>query len=372
MEINLAEPGVLSDPFAAYGEARELTRLVHLAAPGFGGMWAVTRYEDAKALLTDPRVGLSDASYLPAEIPDHCRRYMRTMQQLEGDEHARIRRLVWPGFTPRRAQEFRPRIDAIVERLLTALEGDTVDLVTRFAQPLPIDVITELLDIPHERRPAWREYGKAVAAGHGQAFYAAIPEIIDDARLAVERGAFAELGGDGKLTTTDLVTLVWHLVLAGQTPALLVANAVEALLTHPDQLDLLRADPALLPGAVEELTRWAGPQLLTLPRHTREEAEIAGTVVPAGEAVVVALAAVNRDPRAFADPDRLDLTRAGGNQHLGYAYGPHFCLGAAFARAQTEAAIGGLLRRFPGLALVGAQRHPDPGAWRLHELVVRL
>jgi cytochrome P450 len=169
-----------------------------------------------------------------------------------------------------------------------------------------------------------------------------------------------------------LVTLVWHLLLAGQTPTNLIANAVEALLTQPAQLAALRADLGLMPSAVEELTRWCGPQLLSLPRYAVEDAVLSGVRVEKGEAVTAALACANRDPRVFDDPDRLDLRRPAAPGHLGYAYGPHFCLGAALARVQTEVALTGLLRRFPDLALAGATRMPDPGTWRLASLAVAL
>jgi cytochrome P450 len=178
-----------------------------------------------------------------------------------------------------------------------------------------------------------------------------------------------------RLGDVELVTLVWHLVLAGQTPTNLIANAVEALLGHPDQLAALRADETLMPSAVEELTRWCGPQLLSLPRYAREDAEISGVPIKKGEPVTAALAGANRDPSVFEDPDRLDIRRAPGpSGHLGYAHGPHFCLGAALARVQTEVALAGLLRRFPALALPdgGAARVPDPGTWRLTSLSVTL
>ncbi|WAL66383.1 cytochrome P450 [Amycolatopsis cynarae] len=391
-EIDLSDPAVLSDPFTAYGRARELGPLARLVTPGFGAMWAVTRYEEAKAMLTDPRFELTAGSYhLRPDVPEHCLKYMRTMQEMDGPGHARLRRLVSPSFTARRAAEFRPRITRIVDALLDELvqqaDGDTVDLLDHFARPLPIEVICELVGIPPEDRATWRTYGTAVAAGHGPAFAQAIPAIMRDAMAAVARrtrepGAdlLSELigihtGDQDRLSETELVTLVWHLVLAGQTPTNLVANAVETLLGHPGPLAALRADESLMPGAVEELTRWCGPQLLTLPRYAREDADIAGMPIGNGEPVTAALAAANRDPRVFADPEHLDLLRpAGGPAHLGYAHGPHFCLGAALARVQTEVALTALLRRFPALALAdgGAQRVPDPGTWRLTALAVTL
>jgi cytochrome P450 len=166
--------------------------------------------------------------------------------------------------------------------------------------------------------------------------------------------------------------LVWHLVLAGQTPANLIGNAVAALLSHPDQFAALREDPGLMPRAVEELMRWCGPQLPTIPRFAREDVELYGNVVRKGEPVTAAIAAANRDPRVFADPDRLEIGRLPAGQ-LGFAHGPHFCLGAAPARVQTEIALTALLRRFPALARAGEPRRAlDPGTWRLESLLVTL
>ncbi|MFI6802396.1 cytochrome P450 [Streptosporangium canum] len=390
-EIDLTDAEVLRDPAAAYGRVRERSPLARLRAPGMRPMWVLTRHEDARAMLSDPRFELSADSFMrPAGIPEHCLAYMRTMQEMDGPEHARLRRLVSPAFTARRAADFRPRIESVVENLLDDLpdhaEDGSVDLLAHFARPLPIEVICELVGIPESDRPRWREYGAAVAAGWGQAFADAIPGIMEDAKAAVaarrsEPGddlisglIRTQTGDEGRLDDTEMVTLVWNLVLAGQTPTNLVANAVETLLRHPGQLAALREDAGLVPRAVEELTRWCGPQLLTIPRHPREDVETHGVLIPKGEPVTAAIVSANRDPRVFADPERLDISReAGAPGHLGYAHGPHFCLGAALARAQTEVALAALLRRFPGLALAGAPgRVPDPGTWRLAALPVTL
>lgn len=401
-EIDLADPAVLRDPFAAYGRAREAAPLARLVAPGFG-MWVVTRYADAKEMLADPRFELRPSSYFRPEVPEHCLKYLRTMGEMNGAEHARLRRLVSPAFTARQAARFRPRVERIVEELLDALvdraadgdaadgnraNGNAVDLLAHFARPLPIDVICELVGIPVESRGDWRTYGAAIAAGHGAAFADAIPAIMRDAQAAVaerSREPGADLLSDliginaedrDRLGDDEVVTLVWHLVLAGQTPTHLIANSVEALLAHPEQLAALRADESLLPGAVEELTRWCGPQLLGVPRFAREDVEIGGVPLGADEPVSAGLVSANRDPRAFPDPDRLDLRRPPNQPaHLGYGHGPHFCLGAVLARVQTEVALAALLRRFPRLALAdggGVQRVPDPGAWRLAGLFVTL
>jgi len=378
-EIALTDPDLLTNPFTGYARAREQAPMARLVAPGMPPMWALTRHAEARAMLTDPRFALNPASFQRPDVPAHCLPYLRTMQEMEGAEHARLRRLVTPAFSARRAADFRPRITPLVDALLDTLEeGKETDLLRDFATPLPIDVICELVGVPAEDRPQWRRHGTAVAAGHGKAFAEAIPTILDGAKKAVadhQEGSLIAMlrqaGGD--LTDTELVTLVWHLVLAGQTPGNLIANAVETLVEHPDQLAALRADESLMPGAVDELIRWCGPQLLTIPRFATEDVKLAGALVREGEAVTVAIAAVNRDPRAFADPDRFDIRRppaAAG--HLGFAHGPHFCLGAPLARVETEEALTGLLRRFPRLAIApgGTGRIPDPGTWRLTALQV--
>ncbi|MFI7232046.1 cytochrome P450 [Nonomuraea angiospora] len=382
-EIDLSDPAVLADPFTAYTSARERSPVARLVAPGFGPFWAVTRHEEARAMLSDPRLTTSEHSYQRPDVPEHCLPYLRTMSEMNGAEHARLRRLVAPAFTPRRAAEFGPRIEAIVERLLDELPAEP-DLLAHFAGPLPIEVICELVGIPVADRPRWREYGAAIVAGHGESFKDAIPRILEGAGAAVARGR-AEPGEDliselarvmeedgDRLSETELITMVWTLVMAGQTPTNLIANAVAALLSHPGQLAALRADPALMPRAVEELMRWCGPQLLTIPRFAAEDIEIGGVPVPKGVPVTASIASANRDPRAFDEPDRFDLRREP-SAHLGFAHGPHFCVGASLARVQTGIALGALLRRFPGLALASEVRHmPDPGTWRLTALPVTL
>ncbi|QYC42640.1 Cytochrome P450 107B1 [Nonomuraea coxensis DSM 45129] len=391
-ELDMTDPALLRDPSAAYVRAAGDSPVARLTGPGFA-FWVVLRHAEGRAVLTDPRLRTDENSYRRPDVPAGCLPYMTTMSELNGAEHARLRRLVAPAFTPRQAERFRPRVERVVDALLDELpaqraedgQGDgTVDLLAHFARPLPMEVICELVGIPAADRPRWRAWGADVAAGHGAAFAEAIPGILEGAKAAVAR-ARAEPGDDlvselarvqeedgDRLSETELVTMVWQLVLAGQTPANLIANSVAALHEHPDQLAALRADPALTPGAVEELMRWCGPQLLTIPRFTTEDVEIGGVTVPQGEPVTVAIPAANRDPRVFPDPGRFDVRRDAAGQ-LGFAHGPHFCAGASLARVQTAVALGALLRRFPGLALAGAPRRvPDPGTARLLSLPVTL
>jgi cytochrome P450 len=369
-EVDPTDPAVLRDPFTAY---RGAPRVVRLTVPGMP-MWALTRHDDARAMLTDPRFAITARSFVGIPgVPDGYEDYLRTMSELDGPDHLRLRRLAAPAFTARRAQDFRPSIEPIVDGLLAA---PLTDVLHDFAKPLPIHVICELVGIPQADRPRWLEWGATVAdfdvAGLGRA----IPGIIEAAKSVLAcrptTGLLADLlhAGD-RLTDTELVTLVWHLVLAGQTPANLIANAVAELWTRPDVLSRLRANPALLPGAVDELMRWCGPQLLTVPRYAAEDVDLFGTPVKAGEPVTVAIAAANRDPAAFPDPDRFDITRPAAN-HLGFGHGPHFCLGAAHARVQTEVALKALVACDLALVADPAEfRAPDPGTWRLTALPVR-
>lgn len=375
-EVDLTDPEVIRDPFTAYRQAREAGRVVRLNIPGMP-MWALTRHEDARAMLTDPRFAITASSFMGIPgVPDGYEDYLRTMSELDGPDHLRLRRLAAPAFTARRAQEFRPNIEPIVEKLLSALPPEP-DLLRDFAKPLPMHMICELVGIPPAERSNWVDWGKIVADFDVARLGQAVPGIIESARSIVasrpDAGMLADLTHDeDRLTDTELVTLVWHIVLAGQTPANLIANAVAELWTRQDVLAELRADPWLIPGAVDELMRWCGPQLLTVPRYATDDVDLFGTLVKAGEPVTVAIAAANRDPAVFGDPDRFDVRR-GAATHLGFGHGPHFCLGAAHARVQTEVALAALLERDVALAEDPARlRAPDPGTWRLTGLPVRM
>jgi cytochrome P450 len=384
MDVDLTDPAVAADPFTAYRRAQECSPVVRLTAPGMA-MWAVTRYREAKAMLGDPRFAPSAASYSarPRNVPAAYEPYLRTMQERDGPGHLRLRRLVAPAFTPRRAERFRAQIGDLVRGLLDDVaahaEDGTADILTCFARPLPMAVICAVIGVPDADRPRWHGYGAAISTGDGHAFADAIPAIVDDAKavLAHRRSTpgddlVSDLVRVGGLDDTELVTLIWHLVLAGQVPTHLIANGLDALLTHPTQLAALREHPDRIGPAVEELLRWCSPQLLAVPRFASEDAVIGDVTVPAGEPVTVTLGAANRDPRVFTDPDTLDVARRPADGHLAFLHGPHFCLGAALARLQTEIALSAVLRRWPHLDMHEAIRAPDPATWRLAALTVAL
>ena len=221
--IDLADPAVCADPLAAYRRAQAAAPVVTLTAPGLH-MHAITRHREARAMLTDPRFAPSPASYAARpDVPDEYRPYLRTMQEQDGPGHLRLRRAVAPAFTPRRVERYRARIAELVDGLLADIPTDNgrLDLLNGLARPLPMAVICAVIGVPAADRPRWHGYGAMVSAGDGKAFAAAIPAIIDDAKAvlgAPEDGLVTDLVRTGALDDTEIVTLIWHLVLAARCP----------------------------------------------------------------------------------------------------------------------------------------------------------
>ncbi|TDQ52095.1 cytochrome P450 family protein [Actinorugispora endophytica] len=408
-EPNLADPGLVSDPFGGYGAIREHGAVTRGRYFDGTPVWLVTRFDDVLTVLNDRRFA-NDPLSVPGQETDTTAAYaaealglpeqfvpylLGNLLRKDPPDHTRLRRLVSRAFTVRRVSELRPRVELIAEDLLDRLpdhaEDGVVDLIEHFAYPLPITVICELVGIPEQDRPRWREWGAALVSLRPEPFADAIRAIVEHVHaLVLERRAAPTgdlLSGlvrardeDDRLTDTELVTMVLTLVLAGhETTAHLIGNGVEALLAHPDQRAALQADPGLLPDAVHELMRRCGPVHLTRLRYATEDVELAGTLVRRGDVVQPVLVAANSDPRRYSAPDRLDLSRERGGHgegHLGFGHGAHYCLGAALARQEGEVAFGSLLRRYPDLSPAvppeKLARVPVPGSWRLTSLPVRL
>jgi cytochrome P450 len=388
----MLDPALIADPYAGYGALREKAPVLRGIGPdGTTPMWFVTRQDEVRAVLSDPRfvndpasvrtgarvddvskqlmtrLGLSEelAGYLTGTILDH-----------DGAEHTRLRKLVSRAFTVGRVRELRPRVEAIAAELLDRLP-DRFDLMAAYSYPLPITVICELVGVPESDRHLWREWSHELFSMNRQNFPAAIRAMADNVKglIAARRAAPAddlvtgliqaqEADGD-RLSDVEMVTMVFVLVLAGhETTANLIGNGAQALLTHPDQLRLLRADPGLWPTAVHELMRFTGPVLGTRIRFAKEDVELGGERIAAGQAVEAVLVSANRDPRVYADPDRLDVTRrpvgGHGEGHVGFGFGAHYCLGAALARQEGEIALRALFDRFPDLALDTAAGAGEP------------
>ena len=375
------------DPHAYFARMREEGPVTRVILPYGGSGWLITRYADVRAALADPRLHKDWAGKLASSDwePDEVAAFLnRHLLNTDPPDHTRLRRLVSKAFTARRVAGLRPRVDAIAASLLDSLgarlaAGETVDLIEGFAFPLPVTVICELLGVPVKDQDQFREWSHAIVAdGGGQdAFRVAgegmfryFSELVAQKRAHPADDLVSALidatdSGDS-LNERELMSMLWLLLVAGhETTANLIASGALALLTNPAEMDRLRADPALLPGAVEELLRYVNPLNHATERFTLEPVEIGGVTIPAREWVLCATASANHDPGRFPDADRLDVGRDAGG-HVAFGHGIHFCLGAPLARLEGEVAFGALLSRFPSLSLAA-----DPASlrWRHSSLI---
>lgn len=323
-------------------------------------VWLVTGYDEVMSGLS--LSGLSNnAGADGAHLLDH------SLLITDPPDHTRLRKSVSRVFTARRIASLQSGIERITHDLLDALApAGRADLMAEFAIPLPIAVISELLGIPHADREAFRRWSIALVMPPADAVTldraaAAEAELTRyfTRLIACKRAqadddlltALAATASEGHMSERELLAMVVLLVLAGhETTASLIGTGALMLLRHPDQLEAVRDDPALLPGAVEELARYAGPISLGVARFTRSEIELGGQRIPAGQMVMFALAAANRDPARYDNPGELDVTREP-RPHLAFGHGIHYCLGAPLARMEAAIALGALLRRLPDLAL---------------------
>jgi cytochrome P450 len=348
-------------------------RVCPIVMPRGTPSYLVTGYEDARALLNDPRVSKDSAGayHLMAAkigpentVSDFGQSLVTHMLNADPPDHTRLRKLVNKAFTARTVARLRPRIEEITAGLLDAMEGsDRADLLPAFAGPVPITVICELLGIREEDRGEFTGWSNTLLssgeAGEmqsaAQSMHAYLVGLVGQKRAEPGQDLLSDLvlttdEGDS-LSEEELVATAFLLLVAGhETTVNLIANATLALLRAPEQLAKLRADPSLLPGAVEEFLRFDGPINIATLRFTTEPIEVGETTIPEGEFVQVSLLAANRDAERFPEPDELDVTRPAGG-HVAFGHGIHYCVGAPLARLEAEIALGGLLARFPDLRL---------------------
>ncbi|WJV49446.1 cytochrome P450 family protein [Streptomyces flavofungini] len=366
--------GLMTDPYGTYAHLRESAPVRRIAGPDGTPAWLVTRYADVRAALTDPRLSVDKRHALPGSyrgfsLPPALDANMLNM---DPPDHTRIRRLVVKAFTKHRVESLRAPVRRTADELLDAIEGTArgegtgrADLVAAYATPLPVITICDLLGVPADHRRDFTDWTDALIAPDPAkpdraketvvemlGFYTA---LIADKRERPGEDLLSDLiavrdDGD-RLSEDELTSLAFLLHFAGYENAVqLIGNAALALLRHPEQLAALRADPARLPGAVEEFMRYDTSAVFSIRRFAREDVTIGGVRVQAGETVFLGLGSAGRDPDRFADPDRLDLDRDASG-HLALGHGIHHCVGAPLARLELTTAIGALLERFPDLAL---------------------
>ncbi|MEF9886233.1 cytochrome P450 family protein [Streptomyces sp. P9-A4] len=380
--IELGEYGAdfTANPYPYYAKLRESGPVHEVRLPDGFQVWLVVGHEEGRAALADARFAKSP-SVIGVRPPEEDIIGVHLLGA-DAPDHTRLRRLVAGEFTGRRVESLRPRIERLTQELADAMEpAGRADLVDAFAYPLPITVICELLGVPAEDHDTFRRWSNELVTptgdrGHQEAmegFGAYLDELIEDKRASgpaddLLSGLITARAEDGdRLSLTELRAMAYLLLIAGhETTVNLISNTVRNLLTHPEQLAALRADPGLLDGTIEESLRYDGPVETSTFRFTREAVTIGGTEIPAGQGVLVGIGALDRDPARFPDPDRFDIRRET-RGHLAFGHGIHYCLGAPLARLEGRIALRALLDRFPGLAL---DPEAEPWEW-LPGLLIR-
>ena len=371
----LGAPAGRANPYPHYAALHELGEAVRPAP----GMVIVVGYDAINSVLRDPDFRAGDEASWERNFP--AWREQPVMVQgadwllnINGPRHARIRSLIARAFTARRVAGLEPAIAAIADGLLDVMaargaDGSAVEFMHEFAYLLPVTVICELLGIPESDREEFRPLARDLTG---------IFEFSDPESLPVINAAAIDLlayftglaatrraeprddlvsdllavsdRGDGRLTDAELLHNLTLLLVAGfETTTNLLGNGVLALLRNPGELALLQQDPSLVRGAVEELLRYDSP-LQFAARLAREDVELDGRTLRAGQRAVLLLGSANHDPAEFSDPDRLDVRRQD-QRHVAFGFGMHFCLGAGLARAEAQIALDTLVRRLPGIAL---------------------
>jgi cytochrome P450 len=376
-DFSLAQPppGFIEDPYPFYAALRVHAPL-HELAPG---TLLLTRHADVAALYRDPRASSDKRREFAPKFGLGSPLYEHHTTSLVFNDaplHTRVRRLMMGALSQRAIARMEAGVAALVDRLLDRMQGlDAPDLIGDFAARIPLEVIGNLLDVPHEERAPLRDWSLAILSALEPApaadvlarGNAAVRDFLDMLRELVAarrqrpgdpdsdvltRLIAGEQDGE-RLTETELLHNCIFLLNAGhETTTNLIGNGVHALLAHQGQFERLRRDPTLLPSAVEELLRYESPLQLN-NRVTTAPLELGGRTWPAGTFLTLGVAAANRDPAAFDRPDALDLARKP-NPHVAFGHGAHACAGMNVARMEGRIAIGRLVARFPRLDLAGA------------------
>ena len=380
-----------ADPRPDFGALLRSRPVVRAEMPDGSIGWLVSGYNEVRQVLVDQRFSRARA-VAPGRALQGTEVFAAgSINGLDPPEHTRIRRLVASAFTARRVEAMRPRVASIVDELIGALldQPQPADFVAGFALPLPVQVICEMLGIPAEDMEQFHAWSDTIVGDWQQdsdeimtalaGLYGYFGRLIEVKRAQpaddLMTALIAARDETGRLSEEELTVLGCTLLIGGhETTANQISLSLVLLLDHPAEMDKLRADPGLIPGAVEELLRYV--RLgggLPPARMTTEEVELGGVTIPAGEVVLPLFATANRDPSVFSDPDRFDVSR-GPASHLTFGAGVHHCLGAQLARLELQEAFRGLLGRVPGIRLAmpatELQFKPGMALYSLRELPI--
>jgi cytochrome P450 len=371
-----------ADPHPVYAKLRETAPVCPLTPPHGVETYLITRYDDARAALADPR--LSKDMY--GAIDSYHRIFGDSSIALDDNmlfsdppKHTRLRRIVGNTFTPKRVESLRPRVQKITEDLLDRCPADEpVNLLPEFCFPLPLQVICELLGVPENERKRAQEWSATVArTGFGPEARKKLEiaegnlrdylvDLIARKRKEPDGGLLSALvtakDEDGALTDHELVSTAWVILFAGhKTTAYQIGNAVHHLLAQPEQRRLAFRDEKATAAAIEEIFRFESSVENSTFRYAKEDIVIRDTLIPKGALVQISISGANRDPEVFDAPDRMDVTRPNVQAtHLTFGYGPHYCIGSPLARLEMQIALTTLFGRYPHMATVGA---PEDACW---------
>ena len=369
----------VQNPYPAYRRLLEEGSLHYLDVSGMWAVWAIFSHADCAAIAKDPRLSAKRAERflvtLPtsrrAEFAELARRLSLWMIFMDPPEHKRLRKLMNKGFSREAIETLRPQVEAIVNRMLDPLRhASEAELMEKFAYPMPVRVISEMLGVPETMQESFLRWSSAIAlfngspdrtVEHARAAQEAVLALTDFFRQAVaarkqHKGTdlisfLIDIEEEGEvLTEEELYAQCVMMLFAGhETTRNLIGNGIYTLLQHPEQRRELCENPDLIRSAVEEILRYESPIQYTA-RVVQQEMEICGRRIPPRQTILCMLGAANRDPKQFKDPDRFD-TRRLNNQHLAFSAGPHFCIGGQLARLEGQIAILQTIQRFPRMRL---------------------
>jgi cytochrome P450 len=364
----LFSPQFVEDPHPTYAELRATAPVCPAFLPTGDRVWVVTKYADVVQGLSDARItnapkerGVRPYANAPAGFETAV-----TTDMLLSDppRHTRLRALLTDWLSPKRVQDLRGHIENIRDELLDGFsDGMVIDLVQDFSEPFASRVLAGIAGVPRDFHTRFCAVGHLVVVAllhkHDDDLVRYSDELLGMARHMIEAkraapaddvvSALVAAHDEGRISGDELTSMMHLLLIAGhEGPTNLIGNAVHQLLENPDQLERLRADPGLLPGAVEEFMRIEPPLDLSVPRQAEVPITLSDVTIPAGEPIVFSLLSAGRDGERYEDPDRLDVGR-GERGHVSFGWGRHYCAGAGLGRLEVQVALEGLLARFPGL-----------------------